>query len=40
MSVTERPASFTETETRSDEMNETIETWVDDLVDLVDEAAA
>jgi hypothetical protein len=40
MSVTERPASFTETETRSDEMNETIKTWVDDLVDLVDEAAA
>ncbi|WP_306061849.1 ArdC-like ssDNA-binding domain-containing protein [Natronococcus wangiae] len=41
MSVTtERPASFTETETRSDEMNETIENWVDDLVDLVDEAAA
>ena len=41
MSVTtERPASFTETETRSDEMNKTIETWVDDLVDLVDEAAA
>ncbi|ELZ01390.1 ArdC-like ssDNA-binding domain-containing protein [Natrialba aegyptia] len=41
MSVTtERPASFTETETRSDEMNKTIESWVNDLVDLVDEAAA
>ncbi|WP_306061006.1 M78 family metallopeptidase domain-containing protein [Natronococcus wangiae] len=40
MPVTERPVSFTETETRSDEMNSVIEIWVDDLVDLVDEAAA
>ncbi len=38
--TTERAASFTDTETRSDEMNSTIETWVDDLVDLVDYAAA
>jgi hypothetical protein len=41
MSVTtKRPASFTETETRSDEMNSAIEAWVDDLVALVDEAVA
>ncbi|WP_114578782.1 ImmA/IrrE family metallo-endopeptidase [Saliphagus sp. LR7] len=37
---TESPVSFGETETRSDEMNSTIEEWVDDLVTDVDEAAA
>ncbi|WP_114579036.1 ArdC-like ssDNA-binding domain-containing protein [Saliphagus sp. LR7] len=41
MSVTtKRAVSFTETETRSDEMNRTIEAWVDDLVTDVGEAAA
>ncbi|NHN47989.1 ImmA/IrrE family metallo-endopeptidase [Halostella sp. JP-L12] len=32
--------SFGESKTRSDEMHSTIEAWIDDLVDLVDEAAA
>jgi hypothetical protein len=36
----QQPVSFTDTETRRDEMNRTIETWVDDLVDLVDDAQA
>ncbi|WP_114578457.1 ArdC-like ssDNA-binding domain-containing protein [Saliphagus sp. LR7] len=41
MSVnTESTASFDETETRSDEMNSTIEQWVEDLANDVDEAAA
>ncbi|USZ71445.1 ArdC-like ssDNA-binding domain-containing protein [Natronosalvus halobius] len=33
-------ASFEETETRHDEMNETIESWLSDLVDLISEARA
>ncbi|MFC4987342.1 ArdC-like ssDNA-binding domain-containing protein [Saliphagus infecundisoli] len=36
----EEPVSFGETETRSDEMNRTIEAWVNDLATDVDEAAA
>ena len=32
--------SFTETDTRSDEMNRTIEAWIDELVDRVDDAQA
>ncbi len=37
---TESPVSFGETETRSDEMDSTIEQWVEDLTTDVDEAAA
>ncbi|MFC7213516.1 hypothetical protein ACFQO4_05390 [Saliphagus sp. GCM10025334] len=33
-------ASFEDTETRHDEMNETIESWLRDLVDLIGEARA
>lgn len=41
MSVnTEATVSFSETETRSDEMNSTIEAWIADLSDDVEEAAA
>jgi hypothetical protein len=32
--------SFTETDTRRDEMHSTIEQWIEDLIDLVDEATA
>ncbi|WP_306061209.1 M78 family metallopeptidase domain-containing protein [Natronococcus wangiae] len=38
--TTERSVSFTDTETRSDEMNSAIEAWVDELIELVDEAQA
>jgi hypothetical protein len=32
--------SFTETDTRRDEMHSTIEAWIDELIDLIDEATA
>lgn len=41
MSITTQPAvSFDDTDTRSDAMNSAIDTWIDDLVGLVDDAQA